>query len=181
MSVRLGILSLLAEAPSHGYQLKADFEARTGGVWTINVGQVYTILDRLQKDGLAEPADRDADGDRRPWAITEQGRAVVERWLTEATVSPAPPRDEMLIKVLVAVGRAPEVALAVIDHQRTALFRLLQEARRATPGSADLAERLMAEAVRARHEADLAWLDRCEALVTSSPTPPSDSRTEDPR
>lgn len=175
MSVRLGVLALLAEAPSHGYQLKADFEARTGSVWTVNVGQIYTILDRLEKDGLAAPVDAPAERDRRPWAITPDGRKAVDAWFAEATVNPAPSRDELLIKVLIALGQSTEVAVSVIDTQRTALYRQLQADRRNVGAAGHLVARLMAEAVRARHEADLAWLDRCEELTRSARTDDKDA------
>ncbi len=174
MTVRLGVLALLDEGPSHGYQLKADFETRTGDVWTVNVGQIYTVLDRLEKDGLAEPAEVESNGDRRPWRITPAGRRVVDDWFAEAAVTPAPARDELLIKVLVAIGRSPADALRVIDTQRNAVYAALQAERRSTSaahpddGDTQLAARIMAEAVRARHEADLAWLDRCEALASGA-------------
>ncbi len=175
MSVRLGVLALLAEAPSHGYQLKADFEARTGSVWTVNVGQIYTILERLEKDGFAEPIESPPDGDRRPWQITPDGRKVVAAWFAEATVDPAPPRDELLIKVLIALGQTTEAALGVIDTQRTALYRQLQADRRNVTVADGVAARLMAEAVRSRHEADLAWLDRCEELARTATNDPEDA------
>lgn len=177
MSVRLGVLALLAEAPSHGYQLKSDFQARTGSVWTVNVGQIYTILDRLAKDGLAAPVEDAADGDRRPWAITPEGRKVVEAWFSQATVDPAPPRDELLIKVLIALGQSSAIAQGVIDTQRTALYRQLQADRRSGDRDANLAARLMAEAVRSRHEADLAWLDRCEELKRAAAGHPARNTT----
>ena len=63
MAVREGLLALLTEGPSHGYQLKTAFEAATGGAWTLNVGQVYTTLDRLQRDGLV--TSDEADGQKR--------------------------------------------------------------------------------------------------------------------
>lgn len=182
MSVRLGVLALLAEAPSHGYQLKVDFEARTGGVWTVNVGQIYTVLERLEKDGLAEPVAEADPGERRPWAITPQGRKVADEWFAEAVSPGAPPRDELQIKVLVALGRSPADALAVIDVQRAALYRRLQSDRRSTGAPDGVAAQVMAEAVRARHEADLAWLDRCEALASAAavaPTPGSGSSRGD--
>lgn len=186
VTVRLGVLALLDEGPSHGYQLKSDFEARTGGVWTVNVGQIYTVLDRLRKDGLAEPDDADGDGDRRPWKITSAGRKVVDAWFAEAAVTPAPTRDELLIKVLVAIGRSPATALGVIDTQRNALYFALQAERHTARVShsgngvsdGSLAARIMAEAVRARHEADLSWLDRCEELVRT--TNLASSREEHP-
>jgi DNA-binding PadR family transcriptional regulator len=57
MSVRFGLLALLAEQPAHGYRLKTAFEQRTGGSWALNIGQVYTTLQRLERDGLARPAE----------------------------------------------------------------------------------------------------------------------------
>ena len=47
MAVREGLLALLANGPRHGYQLKTGFESATGGMWPLNVGQVYTTLERL--------------------------------------------------------------------------------------------------------------------------------------
>lgn len=178
MTVRMGLLALLDAGPSHGYQLKAAFEARTGGVWPLNVGQVYTTLERLRADGLVEalPVEEDADGsgrDRRPWQLTTAGKAAVDDWFDAPAVDAAPPREEFLAKVLLAIGRSPTHAFAVIDRQRTELYRLAQQHRRSRrrtdPPDADpvtaIAADLMAEVVAARHEADLRWLDHCEAVL----------------
>ena len=62
MSIRQGLLALLEQGPMYGYQLRAEFEARTGATWPLNVGQVYTTLGRLERDGLVEPAGDDGDG-----------------------------------------------------------------------------------------------------------------------
>ena len=177
----MGLLALLAEGPSHGYHLKASFESRTGGVWSLNVGQVYTTLDRLLADGLVAPVELDEaeppDGrDRRSWRITTAGKAALEAWFEEPSAGATPPRDELLVKVLLALGRSRSEALAVIDLQRAELYRLTQATRRtarsapSTADLADLASNLMAEAVRARHEADLRWLDHCETAIISRTT-----------
>jgi len=177
----MGILALLAEQPSHGYQLKAAFEERTGGVWSLNVGQVYTTLDRLKADGLVEPMEvesSEGDGrDRRPWRITRDGKEALEAWFGEPAVEPVPAREDFLVKVLMAFHSSPLEALAVIDRQRTELYRLLQDARRTTrraqagggtaDPAADLAAELMAEVVASRREADLRWLDICESHLKS--------------
>jgi DNA-binding PadR family transcriptional regulator len=177
MSVRMGLLALLAEQPSHGYQLKAAFEARTGGVWSLNVGQVYTTLDRLGAEGLVEPMEIEtAEGegrDRRPWRITRDGKEALEAWFDEPAVEPVPAREEFLVKVLLAFGGSNAEALAIIDRQRVELYRLLQDARRAHPAptgdaTSDLAAVLMAEAVTSRREADLRWLDVCEAHLRAT-------------
>src|SRR5687768_6908265 len=157
MAVREGLLALLQDGPRHGYQLKSGFEERTGGVWSLNVGQVYTTLDRLRADGLVEPTELEAsagDGrDRRPWRITPDGKEALEAWFDEPAVDAVPAREDFLVKVLMAFGGSPAEAIAVIDRQRTELYRLLQEARRATrrPTASDpiagLAAELMAEVV----------------------------------
>lgn len=167
----MGILALLAEGPTHGYQLKASFEARTGDVWKLNVGQVYTTLDRLRADGLVEPdpgEDDGAAGDRRRWRITRDGKEALDAWFDEPAIEPTPAREEFLVKVLLAVSRSTREGLAVIDRQRAELYRLAQ-AERAARRTADegLAAGLMAELVAARREADLRWLDRCEATITA--------------
>ena len=175
----MGLLALLAEQPSHGYQLKAGFEERTGGVWSLNVGQVYTTLERLRSDGLVEPMEleaADGDGrDRRPWRITRDGKESLEAWFDDASIEPVPAREDFLVKVLMAFGGSPAEALAIIDRQRAELFRLLHDARRATTRVAsddpvaDLAATLMAEVVASRWEADLRWLDVCEAHLLATP------------
>jgi DNA-binding PadR family transcriptional regulator len=172
MSVRMGLLALLAEGPSHGYQLKASFEARTGGVWQLNVGQVYTTLDRLRTDGLVEPVEEEGTPsearDRRRWRITRDGKEALDAWFDQASIEPTPAREEFLVKVLLALARSPREALAVIDRQRTELYRLVQTDRAARRGAdEDLPTELMAEAVASRREADLRWLDRCEARILS--------------
>ena len=164
MAVREGLLALLSEGPSHGYQLKTAFEVATGGAWPLNVGQVYTTLDRLQRDGYV--TSDEADGQKR-YSITAAGREELGGWWSTSPVDAPPPRDELVLKVLFAVQQGRGQALALITRQRTALTRLLQERRHAMRGGADaeLATALVADALIARAEADLRWLDICEARV----------------
>jgi DNA-binding PadR family transcriptional regulator len=176
VAVREGLLALLREGSSHGYQLKTAFEAATGGTWPLNVGQVYTTLDRLQRDGLVAATETDG---QKHYAITAAGREELGDWWMAGPVDAAPPRDELLLKVLFAIEGGPDHALEVITRHRTALTRLLQERRRAMrPGGPDpeLAAALVADALVARAEADLRWLDTCEARVmrarATTPTPP---------
>ena len=106
MSVRYGLLALLEEAPSHGYHLKTAFERRTGGNWALNIGQVYTTIQRLERDGLVEAVDGHATAadDRREYRITPTGRAQLGEWFDNPVVLEAPARDELTIKVLLAVA-----------------------------------------------------------------------------
>lgn len=191
MAVREGLLALLEEAPRHGYQLKTSFEEATGGVWPLNVGQVYTTLDRLVRDGLVT-VDNDADGGagggqpQKVYAITAAGREELGAWWRAVPSEDPPPRDELMLKVLMAIDHAAhapeqaepterleriEHALEVITHHRTALTAMLQEHRRRRRAFGDpqsLARTLVAEALVVRAEADLRWLDLCEDRLTRS-------------
>lgn len=166
VSVRSGLLALLAREPAHGYQLKTEFERRTGGVWPLNVGQVYTTLDRLERDGLVAPAGSGGERNQRAYAITDAGREELREWLHAAAIEAVPHRDELLVKVLVAIDDAA-VALEIIAAQRAALFSVLQSRRKAQQraGAGDLAAELIHDALAVRVEADLRWLDHCEARL----------------
>jgi DNA-binding PadR family transcriptional regulator len=169
MAVREGLLALLDEGPSYGYQLKTGFEAATGGVWNLNVGQVYTTLERLERDGLVaeQPAPPGGTAGQRSYRLTEDGVAVLGAWWETVPDNEPPPRDELMLKVLLAIGRGREHALEVITRQRSALMTLLQERRRSmrTSGASTLAAALVSDALVVRAEADLRWLDLCEERV----------------
>src|ERR1051326_2646813 len=114
MSVRHALLALLSEGPKYGLQLREEFEARTGEVWPLNVGQVYTTLQRLERDGLVESDDAAQDGPekspeksrektpQKAFRITADGAAELAGWLRTPPDMGAPPRDELVMKVLVA-------------------------------------------------------------------------------
>src|SRR5580692_7022574 len=103
MSVRPALLALLSERPKYGLQLRQEFEARTGDVWPLNVGQVYTTLQRLERDGLIESDDDVDEGPQKSYRITSDGEAELTVWLRTPPDLSQPPRDELVIKVLVAM------------------------------------------------------------------------------
>jgi DNA-binding PadR family transcriptional regulator len=169
VAVREGLLALLDGGPSYGYQLKTGFEAATGGVWSLNVGQVYTTLERLERDGLvAEERNHEANGGtQRSYRLTEDGVAVLGAWWETVPENEPPPRDELMLKVLLAIGHGRDHALEVITRQRGALMSLLQERRRTSRATTSntLAATLVSDALVVRAEADLRWLDLCEERV----------------
>jgi DNA-binding PadR family transcriptional regulator len=181
MSIRNGILALLVEAPSHGYQVKTDFEERTGGTWPLNIGQVYTTLARLERDGLVRVVDDVDEGDasRVVYGVTDAGRAVVREWFTTPVHRTQAPRDELAIKLALAV-RAPGVEVAgLVQAQRTEAVRSLQELTRlkanadASESAGDLAWLLVVDSMLFQAEAEVRWLDHCEArLVRAASTRP---------
>ncbi len=184
MAVREGLLSLLQPGPRYGYQLKTEFEAVTGGVWKLNVGQVYTTLDRLERDGLVLVGV--SDDDQKSYSLTAAGREELGAWWQATPAENPPPRDELMLKVLMAIEAGREHALDVITRQRTALFSLLQRHRRDRPADVtdpeSLAARLVVDALVVRAEADLRWLDLCESRlntpITQNPASPNTQNPE---
>src|SRR5438874_11242803 len=127
MSVRHALLALLSEGPKYGLQLRQEFEARTGEVWPLNVGQVYTTLQRLERDGLVKSDGEGDDGPQRNFRITGDGEGELDEWLRTPPDLSSPPRDELVIKVLVA-ARLPGVDVAeVIRAHRRHIVELMQQ------------------------------------------------------
>lgn len=171
MAVREGLLVLLSESERYGYELKTEWELATGGSWTVNVGQIYSTLDRLTRDGLVVERERaDAESTNKHYAITAAGREALADWWASTPDEEPIPRDGLVAKILLAI-RAQRSgsgsALELVTRHRTALTGSLQRTRRelrgATPSS--LARRLAIEARIARTEADLRWLDQCESQL----------------
>jgi DNA-binding PadR family transcriptional regulator len=171
MSVREGLLALLADGPRNGHQLKVEFEAATGGVWPLNVGQVYTTLDRLARDGLvarARATTADSGAGAKRYELTPAGREALASWWKLVPADDPPPRDELMLKVLFATTIDRRHALDVITEQRTALLALLQLHRREQRACAEVDDdvaTMVRDALIVRAEADLRWLDLCEARM----------------
>ena len=127
MSVRSGLMALLAEGEKYGAQLRSEFEARTGATWPLNVGQVYTTLDRLVRDGLVESAGpSDAEG-RIAYRLTPAGHAELGDWWTTPVDRTSTPRDELTIKLALAVTAPAVDVQRVVQTQRTATLRHLHD------------------------------------------------------
>lgn len=159
------VLALLAKEPSHGYQLRGRLRHALGPVGeSLNEGQIYVTLTRLEKAGLigCEPAEVGEGRDRKVYALTAAGQRRVAAWLAELTWPRPAPTDFHLKLVAAAAARLAD-PIALIDAQRRELLRLLRETQRdalAEP-PASLAG-LVLEGRTLRLEADLKWLDACE-------------------
>ena len=178
MSVRYSLLALLEREPMHGYQLRAEFDATTGSTWPLNVGQVYTTLARLERDGLVTPEAGDGEG-RHRYAITEAGRAELAAWFDSPVVSTDRPRDELAIKLALAVTVPGVDVAAVVQRQRAATITAMQDLtrlKRREQGGADhapgdrtaggeLSWSLVLESMRYQLEAEVRWLDHCESAL----------------
>ncbi|MGY3263154.1 PadR family transcriptional regulator [Frigoribacterium sp. 2355] len=167
MTVRLGLLAILDQGPGYGYQLRSEFDRRTGSTWPLNVGQVYSTLDRLDRDGLVErdePSPRDtspeADGSpgsdgspaaeasaagngqaagehQRLWRITAAGRAEVAHWLGTAVDTPDATRDELPLKFALAATLPGVDVATLVQTQRRASLAKLQRLTRTKHAGGD--------------------------------------------
>jgi DNA-binding PadR family transcriptional regulator len=162
MRVRDMLLMLLARGPSHGYQLKLDYERLTSS-GPVNVGQIYQTLERLERDGLVARTGRDR-GDRRiSYRLTAAGDEMARELVFEASDAPRTGRSEIATKLLVALETPGLDALEVLDAQRVALVEAVMAMRRASrAGVATVSERLGIEADMSVIEAELRWLDMCD-------------------
>jgi DNA-binding PadR family transcriptional regulator len=160
MTVKYSLLALLAESPATGYALKQRYEERTGALWPVNIGQVYKTLSRLEQAGLVAHADGDENA---LFQLTESGRSELAEWLVE----PVPVvglRDELVVKVLLALGTPGVDSGAVVQHHRRAVIEQTQQITR-TRQDDDLTWTLLVDSLVLRLEAAMRWLDRCEARL----------------
>jgi DNA-binding PadR family transcriptional regulator len=167
VSVRHALLALLSEGPKYGLQLREEFEARTGEVWPLNVGQVYTTLQRLERDGLVESDDAAPDGPQKTFRITAEGQEELAGWLRTPPDLSAPPRDELVMKVLVAM-RVPDTDVhEVIQVHRRYLVELMQQWTRIKEAEAesDLSLALVVDAELFRLDAVIRWLDAADGRI----------------
>jgi hypothetical protein len=200
MSIRQAMLAILEQGPMYGYQLRAEFEQRTGETWPLNIGQVYTTLTRLERDGLVEVVEsgtetgtetgmeggtgRDAghggageshgsDRTHVSYRATEAGRSEVSAWFATPVPRSQPPRDELAIKLAIAVTLPGVDVGTIIQRQRSATMASLQDytrlkrtGRAARPEAPeDLAWSLVLDSLVFDAEAEVRWLDHCEARL----------------
>jgi DNA-binding PadR family transcriptional regulator len=167
MSVRHALLALLAEGPKYGLQLREEFEGRTGEVWPLNVGQVYTTLQRLERDGLVESDDTAHDGPQKTFRITADGESELAGWLRTPPDMAAPPRDELVMKVLVATRVPGTNVHDVIQVHRRYLVELMQQWTRIKEAEAesDLSLALVVDAELFRLDAVIRWLDAADGRI----------------
>ena len=176
MSVRHALLALLSEGPKYGLQLREEFEARTGEVWPLNVGQVYTTLQRLERDGLVASDGTDSEGPHRGFRITAAGQRELDGWLRTPPDLSAPPRDELVMKILVAL-RVPGINVhEVIQVHRRHLVELMQQWTRIKETEvfgpeSDLGLALVVDAELFRLDSVFRWLDSADGRIKRAADP----------
>ena len=174
MSVPHALLALLSEEPKYGLRLQNEFKARTGEVWPLNVGQVYTTLQRLERDGLVEADDGGGQSQKqRRYRITSAGAKELADWLRTPPDLVPPPRDELVIKVLVAL-QVPGIDVhEILQVHRRQVIEVMQRYTRIKAEAAenDVPLALVADAELFRLEAIVRWLDAADVRLKQLPAP----------
>jgi DNA-binding PadR family transcriptional regulator len=170
MGLREGLLCILVRGDAHGYRLKSELEAATGDTWQVNIGQVYTTLQRLERDGLVESTESNGDG-RVVYTVTDLGREEVRAWLATSVDLAASGRDEISLKVLMAMVCGVADPRRVIEKQRGSTMTLLQDytTLKADASDEDFAWQLYLDRLILSAEAELRWLERVEARLEVMP------------
>jgi DNA-binding PadR family transcriptional regulator len=173
MSVPHALLALLSEGPKYGLRLQHEFESRTGEVWPLNVGQVYTTLQRLERDGLVETDVGESERSRKRYRLTSAGGRELADWLRTPPDLVPPPRDELVIKVLVAMQIPGTGIHEILQVHRRHAIEIMQRYTqvKATAGEDDLALTLVADAEIFRLEAIVRWLDSADVRLKQRPFP----------
>ena len=166
MSLKYGVLGLLEQEPLHGYEVKNRFEELLGGTWEVNIGQVYTTLQRLERDGLVRPVGERGDRGKLLYELAPQGRKALSDWLQQPETGPQQLHEEIYVKLLLATRVANGDLGALLNRQKRAYLQRLRdlnqlEERARKDGRNDLA-RLVRGALL-HTEADLKWVDELTA------------------
>ena len=180
MSVPHALLALLSEGSKYGLRLQNEFEARTGEVWPLNVGQVYTTLQRLERDGLVE-SDGDGERSQKRYRITPSGTDELAGWLRTPPELVPPPRAELVIKVLVALQVPGTDVQGILQVHRRHVVEVMQRYARikAEATENELALALIADAELFRLEAIVRWLDAADVRLKQLPSPSAAAPAED--
>ena len=169
--MRFLFLALLGTGPAHGYDLKRAYDARFGVIWgRLNIGQVYTTMARLERDGLVahETVAQGDRPDKKVYEITDLGRKALATWMNEADDPPAV-KSDLVLKLVAAqlTGTDPGPVLA---RQRQRYLQSLRDLDALAPpdaaagdgDGADVVQALLVEGAALHLDAELRWLDLCE-------------------
>ena len=178
MSVKYGLLGILAKKPQHGYELKRTFEQITGGFWELNYGQIYQTLDRLESDGFVTFTVEHEDNvpDKKVYEITHEGRDALRDWIDNPEPRPRPLRDELFIRLAVMTSGDVKSMIELLEaHQRIYLSKMSELTKAKSQLASDLPqgdavpdaliEDLLIDAALFHAEADVKWLEHCEAKL----------------
>jgi len=162
MSLKYGVLGLLKAEPLHGYEVKNRFEAMLGGTWDVNIGQIYTTIQRLERDGLVRPVGARGDRGKQTYELSPSGQKALDQWLAEPDSGPQQLHEEIYVKLLLATRIANGDLKGMLARQKRAYLQRLRDLNRLEDGARRDGRIDLARLVRGallHTEADLKWMD----------------------
>ena len=162
MSLKYGVLGLLKGQPLHGYEVKNRFEAMLGGTWDVNIGQIYTTLQRLERDGLVRPVGRRGDRGKQSYELSPEGQKALDGWLATPDLGPQQLHEDIYVKLLLATRLANGDLKGMLARQKRAYLQRLRDLSRLEEGARRDGRLDLARLVRGallHTEADLKWMD----------------------
>lgn len=177
MSIKYAMLGILAEKNLHGYDLKNIFDERVGDFWSLNFGQIYSTLDRLEKENLVsyDRQTQERRPDRKIYHITPKGRKELEEWLSTPVKKVRALRDEFFIKLVFMDKKDPALVLELIEKQKSLYLKqmslltqqkVILKKKMTNPDT--LISELLMDAGLFHGEADIKWLTMCEMKVKAA-------------
>jgi DNA-binding PadR family transcriptional regulator len=163
-------MGLLAEEPLHGYEVKNRFEAMLGGTWEVNIGQVYTTLQRLERDGLVRPVGERGDRGKLVYELSDRGREALDGWLGQPESGPQELREEIYVKLLLAARLANGDLGPLLGRQKRAYLQRLRDLNRLEDRARKDGRKDLARLVRGallHTEADIKWIDELSEMAIS--------------
>ena len=168
-----GTLTLLvlrrleARGACHGYALCGHIQSASGDLLRVEEGSLYPALHRMEQEGWLRSSWRVTEKGRKAkfYEITAQGRTELKKWFDSPVRRSDRPRDEVAIKLALAITTPGVDVAKVVMTQRTATMRTLQEYTRLKTQPGDLPWLLVLDAMIFQAEAELRWLDHCEASL----------------
>src|SRR6266849_11152966 len=130
VSLKYGLMGLLAEEPLHGYEVKNRFEAMLGGTWEVNIGQVYTTLQRLERDGLVRPVGPRGDRGKLLYELSPEGQKALKQWLAQPDSGPQQLHEDIYVKLLLATRLANGDLAQLLGRQKRAYLQRLRDLNR---------------------------------------------------
>jgi DNA-binding PadR family transcriptional regulator len=177
MSVKFAMLGILAEKNLHGYELKSSFDEKVGEFWSLNYGQIYSTLDRLEKEDLVthDLQAQDRRPDKKIYSITGKGRTELEEWLSTPVNRVRALRDEFFIKLVFMDREDPGPILELIEKQKALYLKQMNKLtnqkvslKKKSENADTLTAELLMDAGLFHAEADIKWLTLCASKIKAA-------------
>lgn len=162
VSTKYAILGLLNQKPMHGYEIKKEFEKSVSYIWSINVGQLYTLLKRMEGENIIvkKEVPQENKRDKIVYEITDAGRNELQEWLSIPILN-RQTKDEFYLKMMFLTQLDKENSRKYVDEQIKAMEKQSETFKEIGINHRDRMDKFMSlllEASIMHFEVDIKWL-----------------------